>query len=136
MDNFTFSKAESQDNGIPFVVQYKTKELNKWHSKNLLLKKEYIRTINQDGKYLTDPSEIVNLIHANIPFFVNRTVDTEFYLGKDYPLFTDIPFDPMYYTSQVLKGYSYLLQMDKNMFHKSNFDRERYRICLQKQRST
>ncbi len=136
MADFTHSKAESLETGKPFLFYPFFKEpdrKDRWRLKGFLFDKKKIPTVHVDG-YLDDPSIIVNYIGSNTPFFVNRTIDTEFYLGEAYPLFTDVRFERDYYTSHVLSGYSYLLQMDKSKFHISQFQKEKCRLSLQKQR--
>lgn len=130
MDRFTYSKSRSMADGIPFVYCTNERKMNTFNTKKFDERKYFAPTVDPD------PEKMVQYICSNTPFFVERTIDSEHYVGSGYPLFTDIEFGPMQYKDRVMAAYDYLVNMDKSKFHRNNQSRERYRICLQKQRST
>lgn len=128
------SKQESIETGITFINGCMNKRMNKWNLSEFLLRKRGIETLDQPTKYLTDPSPVLNRVFANIPFFINRTVDTEYYLGKDYPLFTDVEFSPELYTTKILQTFAYLISMDKSRFTRNSQTRDFVRFKMHNQR--
>jgi len=137
MTDYTHSKLESEETGKPFVYGVQTKRMNQFSRKALFkiaVMHGRIDTIYQDGRYLTDPSHIVNRIFANQPFWVDRTVDTEFYLGKEYPMYLD-RIGTSHTGEIVRRTYDYLLNMDKSKFHPIFKRRSEIILTLQGQRS-
>ena len=130
MDRFTYSKEASIVEGIPFVYYPNERKMNAFNTDRFNDRNYHAATIEPD------PEKMVKYICSNTPFLIKRTVDSEQYIGSDYPLFTDIEFGPTQYRDRVMAAYDYLVNMDKSKFHKNNLSRERYRICLQRQRST
>jgi hypothetical protein len=130
MADFTYSKQISESEGIPFVYFPNEYRMNAFNAQKFMDNEYFVLTIDPD------PHKFVRYICSNTPFFVERTIDSEHYLGPKYPLFTDVKFSPMQYKEMVMAAYDYLVNMDKSKFHRNNQSRERYRICLQRQRST
>lgn len=137
MIDYTHSKLESEETGKPFVYGVMTKRMNQFSRKALFkiaVRHGHIDSIYQEGRYLTDPSNIINRVFANQPFWVDRTFDTEFYLGKEYPMY----FDRIGTGSPaelVRRTYDYLLNMDKSRFHPIFKRRSEIILTLQGQRS-
>lgn len=68
---------------------------------------------------------VLECIARNVPLLVSRANDTEYYLGKKYPLFfnecTEEEIRELLTPSKLREGYRYLVNMDKSDLYGDSF---------------